>query len=452
MKTIIFNLFLFLTITNVLLAQDDPYQNANNPGMAKEKYALMSDNLVFAEQASSEKKAKEQYKKSAKSAQWLLKNEPKLSENMYIKIIKIYDELEERAKEETAEEAAYQDTLLMVYDMRFENGFYDSADYYRYKGYKFYPFKAKGADKAQTIEMFRFYQKALETNKGNTPRSHLTFLTALMCSAKKLGEIDGDELMAIYEDIDGAFAYNIENDTKGSSKWKKAKTKVDELALRCLDVDCDFVKGNLCPQMSQRPDDVNVAKKIVKYSIAAQCTSDPCYFTALETLSRLEPTCGLNKKIGEMYFDRGDTEKGIAAYQKAAEELCASEGDKAEAYYDLAKELSSKGRLTEARSYAFKAAEMGKTSAYSLIGTMYMNSFNTCGEANAEVKSNPVKTAAVYFAAYEMFQKAGDNGGMGRAAARFPTASQIFTQNMKEGDQVSIDHCWIGGSYTIRKR
>ncbi|MEM6297816.1 MAG: hypothetical protein AAF740_03905, partial [Bacteroidota bacterium] len=66
--------------------------------------------------------------------------------------------------------------------------------------------------------------------------------------------------------------------------------------------------------------------------------------------------------------------------------------------------------------------------------------------------SNPVKTAAVYFAAYEMFQKAGDKGGMGRAAARFPSASQIFTQNMKEGDQVSIDHCWIGGSYTIRKR
>lgn len=439
-KTSLLILFALLW-SSLTQAQQDPYANANNPGLAKEKYALLSDNLQFKD-----------YEAARPAADWLLENEPALSENMYIKALKVYDALEEEAKEES-EQIALQDELLTIYDLRLENGFYDSADYYRYKGYKLYPFLAKRTDNDGIKAMYAFYYNAFKSNKANTPRAHLTYLTALMCNAKTLGVIDTDQLMALYDEIEGVFDYNIENEKPSQQKkWIAAKERIDAIALGCLDIDCDFVTEKLCPKLEADPDNADLAKKVVKYSISAKCTDNPCYFKGLEALNRLEPTCGLSRKVGTMYITQGEVEKGIATFEKAAEELCVERSDKAETYYELADLLSRKGRLSQARTYALKAAENGKTAAYSIIGNMYMGSFNTCGEASTEVKNNPVKTQAVYLAAYEMFQKAGDQSGMSRAAARFPTAEQIFTQGLKEGDKVSLAHCWIGGSYTIRKR
>lgn len=423
------------------MGQEDPYKNANDPGMAKEKYALLSDNLMF-----------EKYEAASKAAQWLLVNEPALSENMYIKALKVYDALEEKA-EEGERKNELQDSLLLIYDIRLENGFYDSADYYRFKGYKLYPFLIRRSNAETLTEMYVFYRNSMIKNQTNSPRSHLTYLAALMCSAKKQGAITTDELMGNYAEIEGICDYNIqEGKPTEQRKWKKAKESIDDLVIGCLDIDRAFVIEKLCPKLEAKPDDLQLAKKVVKYSISAQCTDEPCYFKGLETIYRLEPTCGLARKMGEMYIAKGEVEKGIAAFEKATTEICDERDQKAEAYYELAELLSRKGRLSDARTYALKAAEQGKVAAYSLIGGMYMNSFSTCGEVSNEVKANPVKTQAVYLAAYEMFEKAGDTANMGRAAARFPTAEQIFTQGLKEGDKVSLDHCWIGGSYTIRKR
>lgn len=439
-KLSVLTLFVLL-LSNLAWAQQGTYDNANNPGLAKEKYALLSDNLQFKD-----------YEAARPVADWLLENEPTLSENMYIKAIKVYGALEKKAEEE-AEKEKLQDRLLEIYDLRLQNSFYDSADYYRYKGYKLYPFTAKRTDNAGIKNLYTFYRAAFAANQANTPRPHLTYLTALMCNAKALNVINTDEMMALYDEIEEVFAYNIENEKPSQQKkWIAAKERVDAIALGCLDIDCDFVTQKLCPKLEQDPDNADLAKKIVKYSISAKCTDNPCYFKGLEALNRLEPTCGLSRKVGTMYITQGEVEKGIAAFERAAEELCTRSSDKAEAYYDLADLLARKGRLRQARSYALKAAKNGKAEAYAIIGNMYMNSFSSCGETSAEVKSNPVKTQAVYLAAYEMFQKAGDQQGMSRAAARFPTAEQIFTQGLQEGDKVSLDHCWIEGSYTIRKR
>ena len=60
---------------------------------------------------------------------------------------------------------------------------------------------------------------------------------------------------------------------------------------------------------------------------------------------------------------------------------------------------------------------------------------------------------AKHLAAYEMFQKAGNNEEMMMYLAKqFPTAEMITTAGLKEGDKVNLDHCWIGGDYVIRKR
>jgi len=62
-----------------------------------------------------------------------------------------------------------------------------------------------------------------------------------------------------------------------------------------------------------------------------------------------------------------------------------------------------------------------------------------------------VKSRACYLAAYDMYAKAGDNSGMGRAKSQFPSITDIFSLGMKEGDAIDVG-CWIGGSTTIRKR
>ncbi|MGF1533119.1 MAG: hypothetical protein ACFCUI_05415 [Bernardetiaceae bacterium] len=438
-KNFNFCYFLFLALVPLFAgyAQDDAFDRATDPGLAKEKYALLSDNLMF-----------ENYAAAKAPANWLLQNAAAVNENIYIKAIKVYDELQEKETDPTRK-ARLQDSLLLIYDLRLQNGFFDSSSYFRYKGYKLYPFQIQRSTKENVYQMYAFYRQAFLHKPSESTRSHLTYLAALMCKSDQ----PADTLMNLYTQMEDVMDYQIENEKPSEQKkWITAKESIDKIVLSCLEVDCNFVEQKLCPQLEEKRDDMALVKKLVKFSISAKCTDSPCYFAALEALADLEPTCGLTRKLGQMYFERGDIEKGMAAFRKAAEEACASTEEQAEAYYLLAEALSKKGRLQEARTYALKAAAKGEANGYNLIGNLYMGSFSSCGEASAEVKRNPVKTQAVYLAAYEMFEKAGNRDGMNRAAARFPTAEQIFTQGLREGDQVSIDHCWIGGSYAIRRR
>jgi hypothetical protein len=101
-----------------------------------------------------------------------------------------------------------------------------------------------------------------------------------------------------------------------------------------------------------------------------------------------------------------------------------------------------------ARDFAKMAltADPSLSEAWTLIGNLYYTSFNDCKEGE-----NIVNDRAVYFAAYEMYRKAGNQDAMRSAKAQFPTMEEIFTYNMDVGQPIKVG-CWINEVVTIQRR
>ena len=116
---------------------------------------------------------------------------------------------------------------------------------------------------------------------------------------------------------------------------------------------------------------------------------------------------------------------------------------------ELAKVHTTAGRKSAARAAAKEAASLNAeltASAYSLIGDLYMSSFNDCkgGESRA-------KDQAIFIAAYNAYQRAGDSKGMGQARSRFPSKEELFTEGQQPGSSISTG-CWIGETVTLATR
>ena len=83
---------------------------------------------------------------------------------------------------------------------------------------------------------------------------------------------------------------------------------------------------------------------------------------------------------------------------------------------------------------------------YNLIGNLYYGSFQDCAGYKSKVQDR-----LVFIAAYEMYKKAGNGAQMKACEEQFPSAEEIFSENLKEGEQMSTG-CWIDKTVTISKR
>ena len=97
---------------------------------------------------------------------------------------------------------------------------------------------------------------------------------------------------------------------------------------------------------------------------------------------------------------------------------------------------------------AYKAMEANPDLAYkgyTLIGDLYMSSIE-CYK-----KESLLEDRLIFLAAHKMYQKAGNSAKMAQAAKEFPSAGEIFDENKKVGDQMTVG-CWINETVTLQKR
>lgn len=116
---------------------------------------------------------------------------------------------------------------------------------------------------------------------------------------------------------------------------------------------------------------------------------------------------------------------------------------------DLADVALKRGQKAAARENAVKAVSADNSkreSAYTLIGDLYMSSFDQCKGGESMVKDR-----AVFLAAYDAYQKAGNSSRMAKAKEGFPSAEEIFNEEKEVGQNLTVG-CWINETVTIQKR
>ncbi|MDN4165824.1 tetratricopeptide repeat protein [Cytophagales bacterium LB-30] len=424
-----------LLVSQTLLGQDnwkwpeDPAQRS----IAEEKNVLYSDYLRA-----------DNFTSAKKPLEWLLVNTPDLNPSIYINGAKVFEGLIEEEKD-AARKAILQDSLIMIYDLRIKY-FNEKASVTDRKAYSSYKYWRDRKEKYP--EMYAIFNEAFELN-GNEMSSYnlVAYMDAVRRHKLTSKDVTDEKAIEIYEKISDVIDYQIKNKVTDEDKLLKIKDNIDKVFVGTVTITCDLIENNLGSKFNANPTDIKLAKNIFKLGFASKCTDSDIFLKATEYYFSQEPEFGLAKLVAIKYIQRENYEKAISFYEKAVS-LTDENIKKAEIYLSVAEILYKKGQKANARDYAFKAVATDPSSAkdaYTLVGNMYMTSYEQCkGE-------NPVKDRAVFLAAYEMYKKAGNSQGMQSAKEQFPSIEEIFTQNMEVGQAISTG-CWVNESVIIQRR
>lgn len=414
-----------------LHAQCDDWKWPEDKKTAEEKNVLYNDAL-----------RNDNFEAAKKPHRWLLENAPDLHSAIYINGEKIYKGLADAADEAGNEEAKqrYVDSLMLIYDMRIKycNA---EADVVSRKAYSAFRYNIKNPKEMPRI--LELFDKAYELNGNNLDYYlWLPYMHVVTFNARYVKNLTDDQILERYDRIIEGIESQI---TKGTNvpRLEDYKEKVDGLIVTIIDFDCAMVKEKLGPKFEENPNDLNLAKKIFRFMLNGKCTDDPLWFEAGKLIQEKEPDYGLAKNLALKCKNSKDFACAEKYFTQALD-LTEDPNKKSDIYIQLGAMKTG----SAARALYQKALEVDptKSEAYSAIGYLYYQAFDDCAG-----KEDIVKDRAVFLAAYDMFQKAGNAKMMESSKEQFPSKEEIFTYNYTAGDNISVG-CWIGVTTTLRSR
>lgn len=427
-------LSLLLAVSYVTKAQGN-WNWPEDKSTAQEKVVLYTD-----------AKKQKNYEAAEPPLQWLLENAPDLNPSIYINGADIYEELAVKASDDS-QKKEYVDQALAMFDKRLEYfGEGNEADILNRKART--AMKILYKDKSQYDKLQEIYTSAMEAGNENLAYYNLVPYMTIAKTQYERGKIDEEGVIEINDKISSIVEKNVSSGGSSAAKYKEAGENVDKIFASTITVKCDYIADKMVPKLQANPDDVDLAKKIIALSLASSCTDQPFFIEAAEATFNQEPNAGLAKTIASRKMANDETEEANKWYEKAIE-LSTDDEQKSEIYTDMASINLKNGNRSQARDYALKAASLSSdqaSKAYKLVGDMYMNSYEQC-KGGKDI----VEDRAVFLAAYEMYQKAGNSAGMSNAKEQFPSKEEVFTYNKKVGDSIKVG-CWVGETVTIRTR
>lgn len=382
----------------------------------------------------------EQFVEATKPLNWLLVNVPNLNESIYIQGVTVYKGAADKTAD-AAQKRVYQDSVMAIYNKRGElyNNPVKWMETKAYYGYLFFrndnskipgvvadfekAWELKGSLNFQFVPMyFDLVEKNYSLNKAYSPEQVLTIFD----KSNKL--------------LDAAAA--------SGKDVTDSKATLENLLVKMKLIDCDFIENTLGTKLAADPTNEELAEQIFTYSLQYKCISTKAFLAALEFKDSKAPTFKTSQVRGMLYMSAGDFEKAEPVFEKAMT-LASTNKEKGETMMELAKIYARAGKKSAARTAAREAAGLDSelsSSAYGLIGDLYMSAYNDCrgGESRA-------KDYAVFIAAYNAYQKAGDSRGMGSARARFPSKEELFTEGYSLGSSISTG-CWVGETVSLSTR
>lgn len=383
------------------------------------------------------------FKQALAPLQWLLINVPDLNESLYINGAKIFESLAEITNEKI-QKRIYEDSALLMYDLRIQY-FNDEAAVMNRKVYTAYGFFKDDPDKYQ--ELYDMYAKTFSLDKKEIwDQNLLAYMDVVRRFRSNGGDLPDEKVLEIYDQIIEIIEYKKEQGEE-EDKLEKIRDNVYRLLANIINVDCDFIQNKLGSALHENPDDLGLAKNIFRFAFLGKCMDIPLFLEATRIIFEKEPTYGMAKLIADRSYVIKDYETALDFYQQAMQ-LTDENLKISELYLNQASINNTQGNKSKARELAYKALEVDPTNkeAYNTIGNLYYNSYKECKNG-----INEIEDRAVFFAAYEMYRKAGNAEGMKQSKEQFPLMETIHTYNMLPGDPVRVG-CWINESYTVQRR
>ncbi len=423
-------IFIVLTCASIVTLAQPGWNWPEDVETAKEKNALYVDALKS-----------DDFATAIIPHTWLLENCPDLNESIYINGSKIYEGLEKNEKDPT-KKATYQEQALRMYDDRIKY-FGDEGNVLNRKAFTAYKYYKNNKDKYQ--ELMNLFNRTFELNGNEVLKNNLmAYMDVIRRFKLSGGEISDEGVLDKYGVISDIISYQLS--TTKSKQLVAIQENVDKILLATVDVNCELLEEKFVPKMNETKDP-KMAKKVFQLMITAKCSDSPSFVQAAELVFQEEPDAGLAKVIAIKHVSAGNIDLGNQWYDKALE-LTEDNLEKGELYLSKAQVFSNKGMKAEARINARKALanDPSLKDAYTLIGNLYMHSYQECRQGVSKVDDR-----LVFIAAYNQYEKAGNSTAMQNAKEQFPSISEIFELGLEEGQSMTVG-CWINETVKLAKR
>jgi len=432
MKSSLLGLMLVILTSATTYAQCKGTTWPEDKEKAEENNALYTDALK-----------QNNYRGAVKGFQWLLTNAPKLNTGLYINGTDIYNNLA-AAEKNPVKKQVLVDSLMMLYDMRIANCG-DMENVLNRKAIYAATYNAQNKDK--TAEVLALYDKVYEISGNNVLDNNLlTYMQVIQINDALLKNMTDEQVLQRYDKLSEVIdakikKAQIENKQADVDKLKKTKASIDEILPKIVTVNCDFVKTTMQPVFRKNPSDLGLAKKMFQFMTADGCIDDPLWLEVAEAIHKDSPDYGLAINMAKIYAKNGNMEKAETFATEAAT-LASTPDQKESSTIFVGDLLAQKGSKSAAREAYRKAGKAG----FEKIGDLYMGAGADCRKGVSLAEDR-----LVYLAAYEMYAKAGDGPKMAAAKAQFPSVTELFELNWKEGESKPIS-CWVSETVVLRTR
>jgi len=408
----------------------------NDPGKTKENYTLYRDYVKEGD-----------FKSAQEPHAWILENVPCLNEGLYIDGVDIYADLAQAAKKanDVQTEVASRKKVLELFDQRI-----------RYFGKENYVLNMKGAyafnyfinDQKSWTMLYDLYQKIYTLNGKETFQFNVEFYWNMIYVRKKYEKFGNDDaILELHDQLVAHCDEKIKAKDEEQKAWESLKANIIAQVLEIVPIDEKYIERRIMPLVENDPSKARQAYDFYKTNKMYEA---PNLFKTAQIVFKNEQKLEDAEYILFLYRKAKNADKELEWREKIMAHQAAPDSLKAFHAMELAKTFRIDKKFAEARTYAQKAMQFDQSKSsevYSFIGDLYMSSSN-CSDGD------PVARAKPYFAAYDMYQKAGNTSGMSKASQQFPKYSEIVTLadfGYSDGGQINVG-CWIGGTATIRKR
>ena len=386
----------------------------------------------------------ENFTEARKALHWLLTNAPDYNKSIYIMAYKAYEKVAQN-EQSPAQKLVYLDSMLTVYQLK-ETRF-GLTDLERNNlAYRYYKYYRKDTDKLETA-MTNFeivFSKPETVIRNKLP----AFIATIRLYHTKVRPIGVEQLLAYRASIAKAEAARRAAGVD-PEKIQKLTDVIDNIFYQTIEgsLSCPVIQKVATAEKLSEP---QFAKMVLAWSIDFNCTSFDFFEASLLTLVKHPETRnpGILNILAQRAAAAGDYTASIDWYQQSAAEQD-NPVKKANTYMDMAKVYLLQKNKSKARELAYKAAETDEkrlAGSLSFVANLYMSSFDDCSQGYSQVDDR-----AVFMAAYDLFEKAGDINGMQAAREQFPSPSQVHMDNYMEGDVIDIG-CWINLKTKVRIR
>ncbi|MCY4419497.1 MAG: hypothetical protein OXB93_06600 [Cytophagales bacterium] len=389
------------------------------------------------------------FEEAAQNIQWLLDNAPDLHVSLYIHAQKIFTALAKQASE-PQKKREYQDKVMSLFDERIKY-FQGEANVSNRKALAAYNFFRK--EQSMYPELIQILEKAVHLNQEKVIDYNLLALMDIVQREKKLSKtLTEDDVLRYYalvSDILEIKKANVKD--SGKERLEKISRKIDKILTTTVNIDCVFIRNKLFPRFEKNPTDLKQARNIFRFLVIAKCDNENDIFLSTgQAIYQGEPTYRMGKVLAQKSAALKRPKDAIFYFEDALKHVSGAEASrqKAEANLAIARLYAGMGDKIQSRNYARTASEFGanKADVFNLIGNLYLSSYEDCRKGVSRVEDK-----AVYIAAYNAFQKAGNQKMMSLCMEQFPTKSEIFELGLSEGSDLNLD-CWINEIVNLQRK